>query len=59
MDMVALYMTKSNVKINILKVISINNIFMNYFMVENKDTSPLSIICRITGDLYKPRVKMR
>ena len=38
----------------ILKVISIKN-FMYCFIVENKDTTPLFITCRIMEYLYKPQ----
>ena len=42
------------------QVISINNHVNYYFVTTNRNTIvQFFILCRMAGDLYKPRVKMR
>jgi hypothetical protein len=35
------------------------NFIIHYYIIEDKITSPSFVLCQITGDLYKPKVKMR
>lgn len=44
---------------HIYQVTSGTNYLVYYFINKDKDTTLLYIICRITEDMYKPRIKMR
>ena len=58
-DMNSPDITKPIISGLIFKVNSINNYSIFYSIIRDKNTSPIFISCRISEELYKPRVKMR